>query len=55
MGRFNGDDFTAKNGYEGPGEGTGNRIVPATFYGPGKDFDERESAWRKSTSPAPIP
>src|SRR5215813_3319538 len=48
MGRFNGQDFTRAHGYEGPGEGVGNRIVPATFYGPGKDFDERESAWRTS-------
>jgi hypothetical protein len=46
--RFSGDDFTKANGYEGPGEGTGNRIVPATFYGPGKEFDERASAWRKA-------
>jgi hypothetical protein len=48
LGRFRGSDFTKANGYEGPGEGVGNLIVPATFYGPGKDFDERESAWRKS-------
>jgi hypothetical protein len=48
MGRFRGGDFTKTNGYEGPGEGVGNLIVPATFYGPGKDFDERESAWRRS-------
>ncbi len=46
--RFSGEDFTKAKGYEGPGEGVGNRIVPATFYGPGKDFDERESAWKKS-------
>lgn len=49
-GRFSGEDFTRANGYEGPGAGIGNRIVPATFYGPGKDFDERESAWRKSNA-----
>ncbi len=47
-GRFTGEDFTPARGYEGPGEGTGNRIIPRTFYGPGKEFDERESAWRKS-------
>lgn len=47
-GRFSGEDFTQAKGYVGPGEGVGNRIVPATFYGPGKDFDERASAWRKS-------
>jgi hypothetical protein len=46
MGRFSGKDFTRARGYEGPGEGLGNRIVPRTFYGPGKDFDERANAWR---------
>jgi glycosyl hydrolase family 123 len=46
--RFNGEDFTRGRGYEGPGEGEGNRIIPRTFYGPGKDFDERASAWRQS-------
>lgn len=46
--RFNGEDFTKAKGYEGPGEGVGNRIVPATFYGPGKEFDERASAWQTS-------
>ncbi len=48
MGRFSGIDFTSARGYEGPGEGVGNRIIPRTFYGPGKDFDERDSAWRQS-------
>ena len=48
MGRFRGDDFTRKNGYEGPGEGVGNRIIPATFYGPGEEYDERSKAWRRS-------
>ena len=47
-GRFTGEDFTKAFGYEGPGEGIGNRIIPRTFYGPGKDFDERSSAWKKS-------
>ncbi|HEV7893193.1 MAG TPA: hypothetical protein VGP08_21435 [Pyrinomonadaceae bacterium] len=47
-GRFTGEDFTREKGYEGPGEGTGNRIIPRTFYGPGKLFDERESAWREA-------
>jgi hypothetical protein len=46
--RFNGEDFTKSRGYEGPGEGVGNRIIPRTFYGPGKDFDDRTSAWRQS-------
>ena len=46
MGLFNGQAFTKAFGYEGPGEGVGNRIIPRTFYGPGKDFDERVSAWR---------
>jgi hypothetical protein len=48
MGRFSGRDFTAANGYEGPGQGVGNKIVPLTFYGPGKAFDERGSAWKRS-------
>lgn len=46
MGRFAGTDFTRARGYEGPGEGVGNRIIPRTFYGPGKAFDERANAWR---------
>ena len=46
--RFNGQDFTRARGYEGPGEGVGNRIIPRTFYGPGQDFDERASAWRNA-------
>jgi len=47
-GRFSGNDFTRVRGYEGPGENVGNRIIPRTFYGPGKDFDERASAWQHS-------
>jgi hypothetical protein len=47
-GRFRGDDFTRAQGYEGPGENVGNRIIPASFYGPGDGYDERASAWRKS-------
>jgi hypothetical protein len=47
-GRFTGEDFTRAKGYEGPGERTGDRVIPRTFYGPGKLFDERESAWRES-------
>jgi hypothetical protein len=46
IGRFLGDEFKAVQGYEGPGEGVGNTIIPATFYGPGKTFDERESAYQ---------
>ena len=47
-GRFDGSDFTPRAGYEGPGEQVGNTIVPASFYGPGREFQERESAWRRS-------
>ena len=47
-GRFSGGDFTTAKGYRGPGEGVGNTIVPATFYGPGRDFDERPSAWKRA-------
>ncbi len=46
--RFSGADFTRDRAYEGPGEGVGNVIVPRTFYGPGRDFDDRASAWAKS-------
>lgn len=47
-GRFTGTDFTKSNKYEGPGEGIGNRIIPASFYGPGKEYEERSRAWKKS-------
>jgi hypothetical protein len=46
--RFSGEAFTRRNGYEGPGDGKGNTIVPRSFYGPGKGFDERDSAWQLS-------
>ena len=48
FGRFDGRDFTAAFGYEGPGDGVGNRLVPATFYGAGRSFEERTSAWQRS-------
>jgi hypothetical protein len=47
-GRFDGSDFAARAGYEGPGEGFGNAIVPRSFYGPGPAFDQRGSAWPQS-------
>src|SRR5215213_7545125 len=47
-GRFTGADFTRARGYEGPGERVGNRLIPRTFYGPGEEFDERASAWRRA-------
>lgn len=46
--RFLGGDFTSEESYVGPGEGVGNIIIPNTFYGPGSDYDDRESAWRTS-------
>ena len=46
--RFDGRDFSRDRGYEGPGENVGNQIIPRTFYGPGKMFDERASAWREA-------
>ena len=49
-GRFRGSDFTSANGYEGPGEGTGNRILPASFYGPGEEFEEKKRAWSHGDS-----
>ncbi len=48
LGRFTGADFRPEAGYEGPGEGVGNRIVPASFYGPGPEYAQRETAWRAS-------
>ena len=48
MSRFDGSAFTRARGYEGPGEGVGDRVVPRTFYGPGTEFDDRESARRAS-------
>lgn len=44
MGRFDGSDFGAAAGYDGPGRDTGNRIAPASFYGPGKEYEECASA-----------
>ena len=49
-GRFDGSDFTRARGYEGPGEGVGNRIVPRSFYGPGRGWDDRDEAWRRADS-----
>ena len=48
LGRFDGQDFTRASGYEGPGEGRGNTIVPASFYGPGRAYKVRETAWTAS-------
>ena len=48
IGRFSGADFTRDRGYEGPGAGVGNVIAPRTFYGPGREFDDRQSAWTRS-------
>ena len=48
MGRFSGADFTRGQGYEGPGEGVGNVLAPRSFYGPGRDFDNRADAWARS-------
>jgi len=47
-GRFDGSDFSQGRGYEGPGENIGNQIIPRTFYGPGKTFDDRATAWRQA-------
>ena len=48
MPRFTGAAFTKEARYEGPGEGTGNRFAPLTFYGPGTAFDGRASAWARA-------
>lgn len=47
-GRFSGEDFTRTHGYEGPGEAVGTVLAPRSFYGPGRGFEERASAWAKS-------
>jgi len=47
-GRFSGADFTRERGYEGPGAGIGNVLAPRSFYGPGRDFDDRQNAWVRS-------
>jgi hypothetical protein len=46
--RFDGSDFRKESGYEGPGEGVGNTIIPVSFYGPGPAFRERASAWKRA-------
>jgi hypothetical protein len=46
--RFDGTDFSRASGYEGPGQNVGNQIIPRTFYGPGKTFDDRANAWREA-------
>ncbi len=48
LGRLTGRDFTRDHGYEGPGEGVPNRIVPRTFYGPGADFSSPEMVWKNA-------
>jgi hypothetical protein len=48
IGRFSGADFTREHGYDGPGTAVGNQIAPRTFYGPGRDFDDRAAAWARS-------
>jgi hypothetical protein len=47
-GRFSGADFRPASGYEGPGEGVGNHIVPLSFYGPGPAFEAKGPAWRRA-------
>jgi hypothetical protein len=46
--RFSGSDFTPQAGYAGPGQGVGNRVLPATFYGPGDGWDDRALAWKRA-------
>ena len=48
--RFSGADFTREQKYEGPGSGIGNVLAPRSFYGPGRDFDDRATAWARSDS-----
>lgn len=44
LGRFDGSDFGSGAGYDGPGRDTGNRIAPASFYGPGPEYQQSSSA-----------
>ena len=46
--RFSGTDFIPRAGYAGPGQGVGNRVVPATFYGPGDGWEDRAQAWKRA-------
>src|SRR4051812_9618876 len=46
--RFTGRDFTRERGYEGPGVGAGNVIMPRSFYGAGTEFEDRATAWARS-------
>lgn len=48
MGRFDGKDFTAAKLYEGPGENTGNVIIPASFYGTGPAYENADTAYKAS-------
>ena len=46
--RFRGSDFIPSARYAGPGQGVGNRVVPATFYGPGGGWEDRAQAWKRA-------
>jgi hypothetical protein len=48
LGRFTGQDFQPAQGYDGPGAGVGNRIIPASFYDPGPGWQDRATAWRRA-------
>lgn len=47
-GRFDGSDFTQAEGYEGPGEGVGNRIAAASFYGVSDEYLDPAAAHAKA-------
>jgi hypothetical protein len=46
--RFDGSDFAPGEGYEGPGEGVGYRILPASMYGPPSAYQTKSGAWGAS-------
>lgn len=48
LGRFDGSDFGARAGYDGPGRGVGNRIAPASFYGPTWEYEQEWTAQEAS-------
>lgn len=48
LGRFDGSAFGNAAGYDGPGRGIGNRILPASLYGPPPEYMDMVTAWQTS-------
>jgi len=49
-GRFNGSDFSTSTGYQGPGQNTGNRIAPLSFYWVDDSYLNQALSWSRSNS-----